>query len=375
MRVDVVPYLLHNYGQDQPRIDLGRGRHLDDGIPDSSLDGTGFDQRHGSLLVQIKHCREAHPVLEWWEVGSRSAEAVVIFWILVPGCAVGQRGAIPVQPVTGDRCTIHIAGPAPATACAHIVEIRSDDAAPSARVVAFLCGGNSVLEHNVADRLDVGAVKIHRASRRQDANGVRLAVPVTPTVVVEERPDAASIEEQVGRAPDALKERHTASCIVGIAVAIVRVAGDQVRGPWRRGQIGTAPALPVGGFALLEGGEDVLGVLEVVLVEGVVFHGRSDEPGALGGFDEETTAGGDGGCAAVAVQVVVCGPSPHVLDIRRGGTGQMEQAPGGFALVGTAIAVGLDFGADCTADTEMRVPESHVARSGTGNVYLDLSTS
>jgi transcription elongation factor len=34
----------------------------------------------------------------------------------------------------------------------------------------------------------------------------------------------------------------------------------------------------------------------------------------------------------------------------------------------------LDFGADCTADTEMRVPESHVARFCSGNVDLDLST-
>jgi hypothetical protein len=50
----------------------------------------------------------------------------------------------------------------------------------------------------------------------------------------------------------------------------------------------------------------------------------------------------------------------------------MEQAPGGFALVGRAVAVGLDFGADCTADTEVRVPESDVAGSCTGNVYLDL---
>jgi hypothetical protein len=34
----------------------------------------------------------------------------------------------------------------------------------------------------------------------------------------------------------------------------------------------------------------------------------------------------------------------------------------------------LDFGADCTADAEMRVPESHVARFCSGNVDLDLST-
>lgn len=255
------------------------------------------------------------------------------------------------------------------------MKIRSDDPAPSTRVVAFLGSGSSVLEDDVADRLDVGAVEIHRASGRQDTNGVRLAVPVTSTIVVEKRPDAASIEEQVRGAPDALKERHATSCVVGVAVAKVRIAGDQVRGPWRGGQIGTSPALPVGCFALLEGGEDVLGVLEVVLVEGMVFHGCSNEPGALGRFDEETAAGGDGGGAAVAVQVVVGGLSPHVLDICRGRTGQMEQAPGGFALVGTAVAVGLDFGADGTADAEMRVPESHVARSCTGNVDFDLPYS
>lgn len=67
-------------------------------------------------------------------------------------------------------------------------------------------------------------------------------------------------------------------------------------------------------------------------------------------------------------------PSPHVLDIRRGCVGQMDHAPGGFALVGSAGAVGFDFAACGAADPEMRVPEPDVAGRGAGNVNLNLGT-
>lgn len=122
---------------------------------------------------------------------------------------------------------------------------------------------------------------------------------------------------------------------------------------------------------MLHGGEDVLGTVEVVLVESMMFKSRADKPGALCGFDEETAARGDV-LLVVAIQVVVRSPSPHVLDVGGGTAGEVEESPGGFAIGWRAGAFRLDLASYCAANSEVGVPESDVAGFVAGHVYFDL---
>ena len=69
---------------------------------------------------------------------------------------------------------------------------------------------------------------------------------------------------------------------------------------------------------LVHADEDILGVVELVGVENVVFRGGADEPGALGGFDEHAAAGAND-LGVEAVEVVIGGPGPHVFNVGLGG--------------------------------------------------------
>lgn len=77
-----------------------------------------------------------------------------------------------------------------------------------------------------------------------------------------------------------LGEAHIALSVSAItAGTTIRPCGVSNVGnyaPWARGLLGCAIALPVGGLGLLHTDIDVLGIVEVVLVECIVFEGGAD---------------------------------------------------------------------------------------------------
>jgi hypothetical protein len=123
---------------------------------------------------------------------------------------------------------------------------------------------------------------------------------------------------------------------------------------------------------LLECGNDVLRTVVVVLVQGVMLHGRAHKPCPLGSFDKHTTTGGYS-LAILSVQIVISSPTPHILNVGGGCAGEMNQAPGRLALIGTATTVCFDFATSSTADTEVGVPETDIAGARASDVYFDLN--
>lgn len=140
-------------------------------------------------------------------------------------------------------------------------------------------------------------------------------------VPVVKHPERRAVDEDVAAAAHVHEPGHAALGVGGAAVRKGRV-GEGGRGrPGGWGQGGRAVTLPVGGFALLHGDEDVLRVVEAELVEGGVLEGDAVQPGGLGRFDQHAAADGDRVLArdGEAVQVVVGDPAPHVVDV--GGRG------------------------------------------------------
>lgn len=207
----------------------------------------------------------------------------------------------------------------------------------------------------------------------------RLAALITTRVAAQvpviEHPERGPVDEDVGAAAHVQEPGHAALGVGGGAVSESGVAeGGQGR-PGGGGQGRRAHALPVRRFALLHGGEDVLGVVEVELVEGAVLEGDAVEPGCFGGFDQHAAADGDGVLAGLgqAVEVVIRSPAPHVFDVGGGGGRQVQHEEGGHAAgrVAAAGGGGFDEGVGGPADPEVRVPESDVARVGASDVNFD----
>lgn len=153
---------------------------------------------------------------------------------------------------------------------------------------------------------------------------------------------------------DDLKQRHATLGIVRCALFEFRVGGVYRIAPWAWGE-GVSWALPVGGFALLHGGEDVTRVGEVVLVESVMLEAGADQPCRGIPFDEKTPSCCDD-LLVVTVEIMVGRPSPHVLDVGGGGVRQMQQTPGGFAVGGSIVALCFYLASYSPADAEVCVP-------------------
>ena len=140
------------------------------------------------------------------------------------------------------------------------------------------------------------------------------AIIARTDLAMEEGPKSRAVQKQIFAAVNILRETHATRLIAASAPREIRVAVPSIRYPGRRGVLLRADTLPVSGFGLLHAREDVFRVMQVVVVEGVVFEGGAGEPGCLCGFDEQTAARGDVLMAA-ALEGVVGGPAPHVFYI------------------------------------------------------------
>lgn len=176
-----------------------------------------------------------------------------------------------------------------------------------------------------------------------NVDGVGLARAVDAqavAAVVEEGPEPAAVDVDVVPAAHELVPRHAAVGVVGRAVGEGRVAVARVGGPGGGGLGWAADALPVGRLALLHADEEVSGIGKVVLVQRVVLKGSAYEPDGILRFDQHSSAGADD-LRVGAVEIVVGGPTPHVLDIGRRRGCEMEQEESRFAGIGCICAFRL----------------------------------
>lgn len=147
------------------------------------------------------------------------------------------------------------------------------------------------------------------AIRATDRRG---AIITGTDLSVEESPERRAVEKDVCAAIDILRETHATRLVAASTPREIRVAEPGIRDPGTGSVLQGAGALPVCRLGLLQAREDVMRVMQVIVVEGVVFEGGSCEPGCLCGFDEETAARGDVLMATAFERVVGC-PAPHVF--------------------------------------------------------------
>lgn len=140
------------------------------------------------------------------------------------------------------------------------------------------------------------------------------AVVARGHLAVEESPESGCVQVQVGAADDVLRQPHAAGLVGGSAPAEIRVAVSGQGRPGLRGVLARADALPVGCFRLLHTGVDIFGVVQVVVVEGVVLERSACKPGSSRGFDKRPATGGNV-LRATALERMIGGPAPHVVDV------------------------------------------------------------
>ena len=82
-----------------------------------------------------------------------------------------------------------------------------------------------------------------------------------------------------------IKPGHAALGITAAAIGEIGIAIGAESGPRSRGEVGIPiAALPIRGFGLLHPNKHILRVVEVVLVQRIVFDGRSVKPSSCGGL-------------------------------------------------------------------------------------------
>ncbi|CAG9998128.1 unnamed protein product [Clonostachys byssicola] len=204
-----------------------------------------------------------------------------------------------------------------------------------------------------------------------DLDHVLLAVLSIQTllgVVLEEAVQATTVEEDVAGVVDTETPSLGASLTSALGKGRIEVLG--VGSEWG---LGIRVALHVGSLGLDDTHEDVLGALEVVVVEDIVLRGGSPQPDGLGRLDEQTTAVVDVDLVEVgAVKLVVGNPEPVVLHVdatslsdvhEHKGTNALRVGRGGL-LGSLAALVGLQVGTGGTTNAEVDVPETGGALAG-----------
>lgn len=96
-------YLLHDDSQDQTGIDLGILGDLDDSVVESTLLGAAVVLDHGSLLVEVEHGGEVHPLVERREVLLDAAIADIVVLVGISVVASGEVGVVPLETITSDH--------------------------------------------------------------------------------------------------------------------------------------------------------------------------------------------------------------------------------------------------------------------------------
>jgi len=228
-----------------------------------------------------------------------------------------------------------------------------------------LVGVDHVLDAIRADSVRVNLVGIDDIDNVEltlSSGGIEFLAIGAPNV--EERVEARSVDPHLGAILDRQTIRHVTPVVSCAEVGVSRMVGSE-------GSV--LGGLVVGGLGLDASHENVVGSVEVVLVQDGMLHSGSVEPYGTLGLAEET-AGVIYVDLGALVNVVIGCPSPHVFGIQIATHGDVEQRPRAIALgsggigsiVGRAV-VGLDVGSDRSSNSVMHVPNS-IGSWGIGGV-------
>ena len=137
-------------------------------------------------------------------------------------------------------------------------------------------------------------------------------------MVIEKCPKRRAVNKDVGTPTEEVEPGHAALSITTTTIREIRISIYAGGGPWcwSKAWVPIA-ALPVRSFRLLHANKNILGVVEVILVDRVVLNRRAMKPSGGGGFDQHASASRNG-LTVPTIKVMVSSPCPHVLDIGRG---------------------------------------------------------
>lgn len=144
--------------------------------------------------------------------------------------------------------------PRPQSPHLRIISVCCNNAPPSTRIRALRRNVRVRAYDQIRHALDIRPIEIDITLRFKHSDGILLTVATAAPSIVEERPNASTVEEEVGGAANALKERHATRSIRCSAVREGRVGHDEVASPRDRSEI-VPRALPIRCFALLQSAE------------------------------------------------------------------------------------------------------------------------
>ena len=183
-------------------------------------------------------------------------------------------------------------------------------------------------------------------------------------------PKRRAVKEKVSAAVDILRQSHAARLVAPGTPREIRIAIPGVRDPRSGGVLQGADALPVSRFGLLHARKHIPCLVQVIIIQRIMFKRRSRKPSRLGSFNQQPTTRSDILMAA-AFEAMVRRPSPHILHIRRRRRRKMHHRERSLAIrrIGP-FTRDVDVRVRRPADRDVRVPKGHVALFGAGHVDL-----
>lgn len=121
----------------------------------------------------------------------------------------------------------------------------------------------------------------------------RGAIVARRNLAVEKSPEGRRVEVQVCTTVNVLRQAHATRLVRARTPAEIGVAVTGQGRPWVGGVLQRAHSLPVGRLRLLHSGVDILGLVQVVVIECVMLEGGACEPCSLRRLDQGTPPGGD----------------------------------------------------------------------------------
>ena len=165
----------------------------------------------------------------------------------------------------------------------HLSQHGSNDPAPPPRIVVHRNQQPIIPCHHIQITFRINPIHIN-GTAALDIDRIRLTrrvvITITQIITIKERPESSSVEEKIRRRGDILKPSHPA---LRISASTVRVIGisvgrDECRCPRSRIENVSCKArsLPVRRLRLLHTSVNVFCVVEIVLVQSVVFKSCAD---------------------------------------------------------------------------------------------------
>lgn len=173
------------------------------------------------------------------------------------------------------------------------ISLQHPSRAPPTRIMVLIRIILAIQHHNSrALSINTIPVQIPRAPRnpRLIGDAIRaadrfIAIIARVDFAVEEGPECGTVEVDARSAVDVLRKAHPAGLVTSCTPREIRVAKGGVCGPGAWGILLGSGTLPVCGFGLLQASVDILGVVQVVVVESIVLEAGAGEPSGFGSLD------------------------------------------------------------------------------------------